>query len=75
MLVFLAQARSVAALSEVVAAAAVMVVVVCVVASGVVSVAAATAAGSRPLALHVISRIKTYMQTTPVLISLLLTVA
>lgn len=74
MLVFLAQARSVAALSEVVVAA-VMVVVVCVVVSGVVSVAAATAAGSRPLVLHVISRIKTYMQTTPVLISLLLTVA
>jgi hypothetical protein len=73
MLVFLAQARSAAALSEVVVAA-VMVVVVCVVASGVVS-GAAIAAGSRPLVLHAISRTKTYMQTTPVLISLLLTVA
>jgi hypothetical protein len=72
MLVFLAQAHSVVALSEVVVAA--MVVVVCVVASGVASVAA-TAAGSRPLVLHAISRIKTYTQTTPVLINLLLTVA
>lgn len=74
MRVFLAQARSVVALSEVVAAAAAMVVVVCVVASGVVS-EAATAAGSRPLVLLAISRIRTCTQTTLVLTSLLLTVA
>ena len=67
MLVFLAQVRSVAALS------AVAMVVVCVAASEVVSAAASVAAGSRPLVQLAISRIKTCMQTTPVLTSLLLT--
>jgi hypothetical protein len=71
MLVFLAQARSVVALSGVVAA---MVVVVCVVASEVAS-GVATVAVSRLLVLPAISRIKTCTRTTPVLTSLLLMVA
>jgi hypothetical protein len=71
MLVFLDQARSAVALSGVVGA---MVVVVCVVASEVAS-GVATVAGSRPLVLLAISRTKTCTRTTPVLTSLLLTVA
>jgi hypothetical protein len=66
MLVFLAQAHSVEALSAVA-----MVVVVCVAVSEVASVAV-TVAGLHPPAQHVISRIKTCMPTIPVLTSLLL---